>query len=69
MYTPHTYPVALVIVVLGLFYPFVAKALVGQNHLGPYTVYFVFLLGALASNVPLNYAGWPPRARSARAIP
>jgi glucose uptake protein len=43
-------------VVIGLFYPFVAKALIGQNHLGPYTVYFVFSLGALASNVPLNYA-------------
>jgi glucose uptake protein len=43
-------------VVIGLFYPFVAKALIGQDHLGPYTVYFVFALGALASNVPLNYA-------------
>ena len=43
-------------VVVGLFYPFVAKALTGENHLGPYTVYFVFALGALASNFPLNYA-------------
>lgn len=43
-------------VVIGLFYPFVAKALTGENHLGPYTVYFVFALGALASNFPLNYA-------------
>jgi len=43
-------------VVIGLFYPFVAKALIGENHLGPYTVYFVFALGALASNFPLNYA-------------
>jgi len=43
-------------VVVGLFYPFVAKALIGENHLGPYTVYFVFALGALASNFPLNYA-------------
>ena len=43
-------------VVVGLFYPFVAKALTGQNHLGPYTVFFVFALGALASNFPLNYA-------------
>ncbi len=42
-------------VVVGLFYPFVAKALTGENHLGPYTVYFVFSLGALASNFPLNY--------------
>jgi glucose uptake protein len=48
-------------VVIGLFYPFVAKALTGENHLGPYTVYFVFSLGALASNFPLNYAfmRWP----------
>jgi len=43
-------------VVIGLFYPFVAKALTGENRLGPYTVYFVFALGALASNFPLNYA-------------
>jgi glucose uptake protein len=43
-------------VVIGLFYPFVTKALTGENHLGPYTVYFVFALGALASNFPLNYA-------------
>ena len=43
-------------VVIGLFYPFVAKALKGENHLGPYTVYFVFALGALVSNFPLNYA-------------
>jgi glucose uptake protein len=48
-------------VVVGLFYPFVAKALRGENHLGPYTVYFVFALGALVSNFPLNYAfmRWP----------
>ena len=43
-------------VVIGLFYPFVAKALTGENHLGPYAVYFVFALGALVSNFPLNYA-------------
>jgi glucose uptake protein len=47
--------------VIGLFYPFVAKALKGTNHLGPYTVYFVFALGTLVSNFPLNYAfmRWP----------
>jgi len=43
-------------VVIGMFYPFVAKALIGSDHLGPYTVYFVFTLGALVSNFPLNYA-------------
>ena len=48
-------------VVIGLFYPLVAKALIGEKHLGPYTVYFVFALGALVSNFPLNYAfmRWP----------
>jgi glucose uptake protein len=43
-------------IAVGLFYPFVAKALTGPNHLGPYTVYFVFALGALVSNFPMNYA-------------
>jgi glucose uptake protein len=42
-------------VAVGLFYPFVAKALSGPNHLGPYTVYFVFALGAAISNFPMNY--------------
>ena len=43
-------------VFMGLFYPFVAKTLTGEQHLGPYTVAFVFALGVLVSNVPLNYA-------------
>jgi glucose uptake protein len=42
-------------VAVGLFYPFVAKALTGPSHLGPYTVYFVFALGAVVSNFPMNY--------------
>jgi glucose uptake protein len=42
-------------VVIGLFYPFVAKALTGAGHLGPYTVYFVFALGAIVSTFPFNY--------------
>jgi glucose uptake protein len=41
-------------VVMGLFYPFVAKALTGERHLVPYTVAFIFALGALVSNIPLN---------------
>jgi len=41
--------------VMGLFYPFVAKAIKGDNHFGPYTVAFVFVLGVLVSNFPLNY--------------
>ncbi|HME00930.1 MAG TPA: GRP family sugar transporter [Terriglobia bacterium] len=40
---------------MGLFYPFVAKALKGENHLGPYTVAFVFALGVLACTIPVNY--------------
>jgi glucose uptake protein len=42
-------------VAVGLFYPFVAKALTGPRHLGPYTVYFVFALGAVIANFPMNY--------------
>ncbi|HEV3279060.1 MAG TPA: GRP family sugar transporter [Terriglobia bacterium] len=41
---------------MGSFYPFVAKALKGPGHLGPYTVAAVFAVGVLVSTVPLNYA-------------
>jgi glucose uptake protein len=41
---------------MGLFYPFIAKALKGEGHLGPYTVMFVFALGILGSNLLANYA-------------
>jgi len=41
---------------MGLFYPFVAKALTTERHLVPYTVALVFALGVLISNFPLNYA-------------
>ncbi|HZT70144.1 MAG TPA: GRP family sugar transporter [Terriglobia bacterium] len=40
---------------MGLFYPFVAKALTGERHLGPYTVAYVFGIGVLVCTVPLNY--------------
>ena len=40
---------------MGLFYPFVAKAISGESHLGPYTVMLVFALGILASTIPVNY--------------
>ncbi len=40
---------------MGLFYPLVAKALQGEGHLGPYTVAFVFTLGIVACNLPVNY--------------
>jgi glucose uptake protein len=40
---------------MGLFYPFVAKATTGPNHLGPYSVAVVFSLGVLACTIPVNY--------------
>jgi glucose uptake protein len=40
---------------MGLFYPFVAKALSGEHHLGPYAVAYVFGIGVLVCTVPLNY--------------
>jgi glucose uptake protein len=42
-------------VLIGLFYPFVAKALAGENHLGPYTVAMVLAIGILVCTVPVNY--------------
>jgi glucose uptake protein len=38
----------------GLFYPFVAKSLIGADHLVPYTVNFIFALGALATAIPMS---------------
>lgn len=40
----------------GLFYPLLTKATVGENHLVPYTVAFVFALGVVLFTIPLNYA-------------
>jgi glucose uptake protein len=40
---------------MGLYYPLIAKAIKGENHLGPYTVAFVFALGILACAFPVNY--------------
>ena len=42
-------------VLMGLFYPLIVKATTGAGHLGPYTVGFVFALGAAISNFPINY--------------
>ncbi|MFP5226429.1 MAG: GRP family sugar transporter [Acidobacteriota bacterium] len=41
-------------ILMGLFYPFVAKAGVIAHPLGPYTVAFVFSLGVLLCAVPFN---------------
>jgi glucose uptake protein len=40
---------------IGLFYPMIAKAISTGNHLGPYTVFFVFALGILVCTIPVNY--------------
>ena len=40
---------------VGAFFPFVAKSLVGENHLGPYGVSFVFMIGVVVSNIFFNY--------------
>ncbi len=40
---------------LGLFYPLIAKSLQGEGRLGPYSVAFVFVLGAVVSTFPFNY--------------
>lgn len=39
---------------MGVFYPFVARATQGTSALGPYAVAFVFALGVLACSLPLN---------------
>ncbi len=41
---------------IGLFYPMIAKAISTGNHLGPYTVFFVFAAGILVCTIPVNYA-------------
>jgi len=42
-------------VLIGVFYPLIAKALQGENHLGPYAVFFMFALGILLCTIPVNY--------------
>jgi glucose uptake protein len=40
---------------IGVFYPMIAKAISAGNHLGPYTVFFVFAVGILVCTIPVNY--------------
>jgi glucose uptake protein len=40
---------------MGVFYPLVAKALQGPASLGPYTVVFFFALGIAICAIPVNY--------------
>jgi len=42
-------------VLMGLFYPFVTKAITGEKALGPYTVTVIFAAGVLLCAVPVNY--------------
>ncbi len=41
-------------VLMGLFYPFFAKAASGPGAMGPYAGFFIFSLGAAICSVPLN---------------
>lgn len=41
-------------ILMGLFYPLVAKSGMGEHALGPYTVAFVFALGVALCALPLN---------------
>ncbi|MDW5265998.1 MULTISPECIES: GRP family sugar transporter [Acidobacteriaceae] len=39
---------------MGTFYPFVAKSTLGEHSLGPYAVAFVFALGVVICSLPVN---------------
>jgi glucose uptake protein len=40
---------------MGCFYPFISKAMTGENAPGPYAALFFFVLGVAACAVPVNY--------------
>lgn len=40
---------------MGLFYPFVAKAMSGPEGVGPYAVSFLFAIGVLLCSIPVNW--------------
>jgi glucose uptake protein len=40
---------------MGTFYPFVSKAMSGEQALRPYSTAFLFSLGVLACSIPVNY--------------
>jgi glucose uptake protein len=42
-------------ILMGLFYPFVAKSAMVEHPLGPYTVAFVFALGVAVCAIPVNF--------------
>jgi len=43
-------------ILMGLFYPILVKATMGEGRLGPYSVTFMFAVGMVLSNIPFNYA-------------
>jgi glucose uptake protein len=56
---------------MGTFYPFVAKSMSGDDAPGPYAIALFFTLGVIACSLPLNYLfmrkpldGGPPAAFS-----
>ena len=42
-------------ILMGTFYPLVAKAIRGDNSLGPYSVAFFFAIGTALCAIPVNY--------------
>jgi glucose uptake protein len=42
-------------VLMGVFYPLVAKAIRGEHSLGPYSVAFFFAIGTAVCALPVNY--------------
>jgi glucose uptake protein len=42
-------------ILMGIFYPLVAKAISGEHSLGPYSVAFFFALGTALCAIPVNY--------------
>jgi glucose uptake protein len=42
-------------ILMGVFYPLVAKAITGEHSLGPYTVAFFFSIGTAICALPVNY--------------
>jgi glucose uptake protein len=56
--TPSTHSIQISLacgVLMGVFYPLVAKAITGDHSLGPYTVAFFFALGTALCAIPVNY--------------
>ena len=42
-------------ILMGMFYPFVAKAMSGQDGLGPYATAMFFAVGVALCNLPMNF--------------